>query len=623
VSEMPYGVWGKVLRVDMTQGKVWEEEVDEAILRKYLGGTGLGVKYLFEEVDPKLDWSDPGNILFVGSGPLGGTRVPGSGSISFVAKGAMTNGATSTQANGFFGTYLKFCGYDAIVVRGASSQWKYLYVHDGGAELRDAAHLLGKDTWQTEEAIKEELGYKERTMSVFSIGPAGENRVRFAGIFGDRGHAAAHNGVGAVMGSKKLKAFAVARGTKKVAIFDPQRLSEVSKQIVENAKNWGGGILYNWGTSRVISTAEAGGWLPVKNYLTDLFPEHELFVGDRVRAIFETTNYPCYACASHHYELMKVTEGPYAGYFGKEPEYEQWASWGPQIYQKDPGAALMLANEVDRLGMDTNEASWIVGWVMECYEKGILTREQLDGLDMTWGNVEATLALLRNIAHRRGFGNLLAEGVKRASEQIGGEAPLAIYTGKGNTPRGHDHRGRWVELIDTCVSNTGTLETQMVVREPRLWNMPQPFDPYNPEHVATAEANSKGSMQVSDCLVTCWFQSLNDTDAQTKALNATTGWDMDVEEVKKVGKRAVNIMRLYNLKAGLTPDMEKPSPRYGSQPVDGPNKDKSIAPHWEFMMEKYYELMGWDRKTGMPLPNTIKELGLEDFVKPERSANPG
>ncbi|MFC1930958.1 aldehyde ferredoxin oxidoreductase family protein [Chloroflexota bacterium] len=616
MSENMYGSTGKILRVDLGKGKIWDEALDKATLRKHLGGTGLGIKYLSEEVDPKLDWSDPKNIIFLGSGPLGGTRIPGCASISFVTKGAMTNGATSTQANGNFGAYLKWCGYDAILVQGASSSWKYLYLHDGGVELKDASYLVGKDTWETEDAIKEELGYKERTMSVFSIGPAGENMVRFAGIFGDRGHAAAHNGLGAVMGSKKLKAFAAARGTKKVAAFDPEKLGECAKKTSELAKTFGGGTIYNWGTSRAIVGIANTGQLPIKNYLTDIFPEYELFVGDRVRPLFESTNYPCYACSSHHYELMKVTEGPYTGYFGKEPEYEQWSAWGSQIYQKDPGAAVMLSNEVDRLGMDTNEGGWVVGWVMECYEKGILTKEQLDGLEMTWGNVEATLSLIKNIAHRRGFGDVLAEGVKRASEKIGGEAPnLAIYTGKGNTPRGHDHRGRWVEMVDAVVSDTGTLETQMLVKDKGLWKMPDPMDAFNPEQVVAAEANSNGSMTISDCLVQCWFTGFNDTELQTEVINAATGWNMSLEEVMKVGRRAINMMRIYNIKSGLTPDKEKPSPRYGSQPVDGPNKDKPIAPHFEKMLDLYYKLMGWDRKTGMPLPETLKELGLEHLVK--------
>ncbi len=611
-----YGSTGKVLRVDLTQGKLHDEAIDEATLRKYLGGTGLGTKYLMEEVDPKLDWSDPKNIFFLGSGVLGGSRIPGCGSISVVTKGALTNGASSTQANGNFGAYLKWCGYDAIIVQGASSTWKYLYLHEGGTELRDASKLTGKDTWETEDAIKEELGYKERGMSVFSIGPAGENMVRFSGIFGDRGHAAAHNGVGAVLGSKKLKAFAAARVPNKLQFVDSQKLGELARKTTEGAKSFGGGGVFNWGTSRVIPAAESAGWLPVKNYQTNVFPEKDLFDGQRVRPLFQSQNYPCFGCASHHYELMTVTEGPCKGFFGKEPEYEQWAAWGPQIGQKDPGAAVMLSNVCDRLGFDCNEASWVVGWVMECYEKGALKKEALDGLEMTWGNVEATRALMENIANRRGYGDTLAEGVKRAAEKLGGEAVnWAIFTGKGNSPRGHDHRGRWVEMLDTVVSDTGTLQTQMLVVNKDLWKMPNPMDVFNPDHIVQAEANSTGSMTVSDCLVQCWFCSFNDTEMQTEAINAATGWNISLEEVMKVGRRVVNLMRIYNLKCGLTPDKETPSPRYCSQSVDGPNKDKPIAPHWEKMVDRYYQLMGWDRKTGMPLPEILKELGIEDLAK--------
>jgi aldehyde:ferredoxin oxidoreductase len=610
------GCTGKILRVDLTQEKVWDEELDEATLRKYLGGTGLGIKYLHEMVDPKLDWSDPKNVFFLGSGPLGGTRIPGCGSISVVTKGALTNGASSTQANGNFGAYLKWCGYDAILVQGASPTWKYIYVKEGGAELRDASKLMGKGTWETEDAIKEELGFKERGMSVFSIGPAGENMVKFSGIFGDRGHAAAHNGVGAVLGSKKLKAFAAARVPNKLQFADADKLGELARQTTEGAKSFGGGGVFNWGTSRVVPGAEAAGWLPVKNYLTDIFPEKDLFDGARVRPLYNSQNYPCYGCASHHYELMTVGEGPYKGYFGKEPEYEQWASWGPQIGQKDPGAAAMLSNECDKLGMDCNEAGWVVGWVMECYEKGALKKGDLDGLEMTWGNVENTLALLKNIASRKGFGNILAEGVKRAAEKVGGEAVnWAIFTGKGNSPRGHDHRGRWVEMLDTTISDTGTLQTQMLVMNKDLWKMPNPMDVFSPEHVVQAEANSTGSMTVSDCLVQCWFTSFNDTERQTQAINAATGWNMSLEDVMKVGRRAVNMMRLYNLKVGLTPDKEKPSTRYWSQPVDGPAKDKPVQPHFDKMIDSYYQLMGWDRKTGMPLPQTLKELDIEEWAK--------
>ncbi len=358
------GYEGKILRVDLTNKQVTAEELDETTLRKYVGGTGLGIKYLYEEVPSGVEWSDPENRLILASGPLGGTRVGGSGTFSVVTKGPLTNGAASSQANGFLGAYLKFSGFDGIIVQGAANRFVYLYIHDGTAELRDASHLAGKDTWEIEKLIKKELGKRKREMSVFGIGPAGENLVRFACIVGDEGHVAAHNGVGAVMGSKKLKAFAVARGKGGVAVKDKAKLSTLAKELLETAKSRPGLNIYEWGTSMIYSGIHTRGGLPVKNYTTSIFPQHGKFMGDKIRASFEIKLNPCWACQMHHCHIMKVTEGPYKGYVGEEPEYEQWASWGSVIGQTDPGAALMLANENDRLGMDTNEASWVIGWVL-------------------------------------------------------------------------------------------------------------------------------------------------------------------------------------------------------------------------------------------------------------------
>ena len=608
-----YGTTGKFLRVDLSEGRIWEESLDENTLRKYLGGTSLGVKYLYDEVSPEVKWSDPQNRLYLLSGPLGGTRVAGSGIFSVVTKGAMTGGVASTQANGFLGAYLKFSGFDGILIQGAAPDWKYLYVHDGVGELRDAQHLTGKDTWETEDAIKEELGYSERRMSVFSIGPAGENLVKFAGIFGDRGHTAAHNGVGAVLGSKKLKAIAVSRSRGKVDVADSAQLNSASKALVENFKKAGGGEMFNWGTSRTMIILAKAGILPIKNYTTDIFPEAENF---DLRQHFEVTRAPCWACPSYHHMHIKITEGPYAGFFGKEPEYEQCAAFGSQIGQADPAAAIVLSNEVDRLGFEANEGSWIVGWVMECYEKGLLTSKDLDGLEMTWGNVEATRALLKNIAYRKGFGDVLAEGVKRAAEKVGGEAVnMAIHTQKGSTPRGHDHRIKWWEFLDTCVSESGTLQNQLAMLDLTPYGLESKFDAHSWEQVSTVVGKTTGTLTFVDSLVICWFACSGNIPLLCSALNAATGWDFSFDEALKVGRRAVNLMRAYNIRCGLMPNMENPSPRYGSTPVDGPNKGLSVMSHWKDMLSNYYNLMGWDRKTGIPLWETLTELGLEYVIK--------
>lgn len=324
---------------------------------------------------------------------------------------------------------------------------------------------------------------------------------------------------------------------------------------------------------------------------------------------------PCWACRSKHLHEVTITEGKYAGFKGEEPEYEQWASWGPMIGNTDPAGALVISVEWDRLGMDTNEGSWLMGWVIECYERGILTKEDTGGLEMTWGNVEAVRAMARKIANREGIGDLLAEGVKRASEKLGrGSQDLAIYTLKGNTPRGHDHRSRWVEMVDTCVSDTSTIEVGPAWLPQEQGAKANP-DPHDWRDVAEQLGKHNGRMMFEDCLGICRFTSRTTMEGLGKAVEAATGWkDFTGEEALVVGRRISNLLRVFNLRCGLTPALERPSKRYGSTPVDGPLAGKSILENWDDMRKMYYDLMGWDFETGRPLPETLRKLGLADII---------
>ena len=271
-----YGYAGKLLRVDLTHEEIKEEELDRETARKYIGGTGFGAKHLYEEVPAGVEWSDKRNRMIIATGPLGGTRIPGSGTISVVTKGPLTNGAGASQANGFFGAFLKFAGYDGIILQGRAKRWVYLYIRNGGAELRDASHLVGKDTYETSDLIKDELGHDERGMSVASIGPAGEALVKFACIFFDKGHVASHNGNGVVMGAKKLKAIAVARGKTQPSLKDKEGFSAIARQFHDNIANdpiLSQGGPYKVGTldGVVRSAAAKDGILPVKNYTTSVY----------------------------------------------------------------------------------------------------------------------------------------------------------------------------------------------------------------------------------------------------------------------------------------------------------------------------------------------------------------
>jgi len=533
----------------------------------------------------------------------------------------MTNGIASSQANGWFGAFLRFAGYDAIVMKGAAEKWMYLHIHNGVVELKDAGNLVGKTTFDTEKTLKQMLNKTERQASVLSIGPAGENLVRFASLVADGGHVAAHNGIGAVMGSKKLKAIVIERGTGAIPLKDRSAISDIGKELLANAlTDKMNSMTHREGTVGGVVFSTPIGMVPVKNYTTNIHSidpvKLETYTSANIRTKFRAKPSPCWACTAKHCHIMEVTEGKYSGRIVEEPEFEGMAAFSSLVGIDDVTTTVVLNSEVDRLGMDVNESGWVLAWVMECFEKRQITIEDTDGLEMKWGNSEAIMKLLAKIARREGFGNILAEGVMRAAKTIGGQTPnLAIHTMKGNTPRGHDHRMNWQEMFDTCVSNTGTLESHLTAPY-ALLGIPPTYDKFDPMMVSTVVATIKGCMLFDDSLVTCRFNTLNAMDLLCRAVNAATGWDMGFKEALTVGRRAVNLARAFNLRAGIKAELDAPSMRYGSTPLDGMAAGIGIMPHWGKMLRNYYEKMGWDEKKGKPLPQTLSDLDL-DFVIPQ------
>lgn len=612
-----YGYSGKVLRVDLTKGVIRDEALPEQVIEDYLGGAGFGAKYLYEENPAGIHWSDPDNRLIMATGPFSYTPLHGSGTLCFVTKGPMTRLAVSTQANGYVGAWLKSCGYDAIIIQGCAQNWSYLYVSEDLVEIRDGRHLLGQDTIETQAVLKKEVG-RTKGISVFCIGPAGENKVRFSVIVGDGTHAASKGGVGAVMGSKRLKALVVCRGKFKPGIYDKPGVVSIARELHEGATvTYLNGSRHKWGTNGAFSNLHNVGALPVKNYTTNIFPDHEKMNGKYVRERFKAIRRkPCFNCGINHIYDREVSEGPFKGLVAEEPEYEAFAAFGPVIGQTDAGAVFYLTDLADRLGIDANEAGWVLGWVMECYDKGILKPSDVDGLDMSWGQIEPTAELIRKIAARQGIGALLAEGVKRAASKVGGQAPaMAVCTEKGSTPRGHDHRARWHELVDTCMTNTSTLEATFVGVRPHLLDMPPVHDAFSPWEVPLVNAHQNGWAIIEDCVGACRF-NLNYPKIVLRAYNAVTNAGKSLPDMLTIGKRIVNVLRLFNLRNGLTGQMEAPSPRYGSAPVDGPAEGRRVLDHWPHIRQVYYRSMGWDPQTGIPLPDTLKALGLEPRYEP-------
>jgi len=621
----PGGFAGNLLRVDLTRRTCRAEPWSPETMREQLGGVGLGAMILYRETATKggkgnVAWDHPDNRLVLATGPLAGLPVWGTGGLTVCTIGAGTNGPTSTQANGFFGTNLKYCGYDAIIIQGQSKDWVYLYINDDVVELRDARALIGLDTWETQGALNRETGLVGHQLSVYSIGPAGEHLVRFAAIQGDYGHVASKNGCGAVMGKKRLKAVAIVKGTRALRAADPRGVVQAADDIAHDLRTDASArSLYEYGTLPGVVNLSKMGALPIKNYTTNLTSnvagaDMSAWEAPKLRENFDHRGHQCNACGMHHCHMSVIRHGDQKGKIVDEPEYEGWSGCGWAIGSADRDGVAWLNTECDRACVDVNEWGWLCGWVMECQEKGYITREQL-GFELKWGDIKGAHRLLQMVSRREGLGSLLAEGVKRAAEKLGGPAKeCAIYIEKGATPRGHDHRARWEEMLDTCTSSTATMETGNPVHPTEI-GQPTRINPFDGEQVARYVAGLRGRRSFEDSLGICIFTSRTRLENLCRALSAATGWTFTVEEAQRFGRRTAAINRATALRCGHTGALEYPSTRYGSTPVDGPAKGQAIRAQWEKMLDTWYAEVGFDRKTGKPWPKTLKGLGLDWLAK--------
>lgn len=613
------GYLGKTLRVDLSNGKITVESIDPKLLYQYIGGSGLGVRLLYDETIPGLDPYDPRNRIVIAVGPLTGTLVPGSGIYSITGRNTLTGLLTTAHSNGFFGARLRHAGYDVLIIQGKSNKLVYLHINDGQVKIEDASRLAGKGTFATDLWLRKKYGEEgiDHHISVASIGPAGENLVRFACLVNDRGHIAATGGVGALMGSKGLKAIVV-QGSQAIPI-DPTD----SEAFLENVMQWRNEA-HNTGMGK--STGKNGtigsflnfhnnGWVPVKNLTTNVFPGTDKFTVDYIRKkAHKCVPRSCYNCTFTHCHAVQVTRGPYKGAVGEEVEYEILAGFGPNWGIYDPGTTTMLNTLNDDLGMDAKELSFLISMMMEGYEKGMVDNEKLGGLDLKWGDAEAAAEMMRRICRREGIGDLLAEGVKRSSDTLGGEFPnIAVYVKKGNAPHIHDPRSRWGTLFNQVVSDMGSQEavdftargsTDLAIEKPTA----QPD-----EYLGEVNAKSAWWRQFQECLIYCYYQSATGK-TMIETLNSLTGSDYDMEHAMRIGKRVVNLMRMFNIREGMTKEHDSFSPRLGMSPVDGPAMGKSIAPTFEKVLQSYYRMAGWDQE-GMPTRELLKELDL-DFTIP-------
>jgi aldehyde:ferredoxin oxidoreductase len=617
-GKLPGGYTGNILRVDLSHGRITVEKIDEAFCRKYMGGAGFIAYYLLNELKPGTDPLGPDNKLIFALGPVTGVQLPGSGRNCVGARSPLTGGITKTEAGGFWGAELKRAGFDALIIEGKAKNPVYLWIQDGKAEIKDAIGLWGMTTHDTEKAIRAECG--DNLIRVASIGPAGEKMVRYACIMNDLKDAAGRGGMGAVMGSKNLKAIGV-RGHKAPVVADPEKIKELRQFILNNRPMWAN--FAELGTGGGMAAFVAAGNVPVRNFRDGLFPEVVDISGETIRDTIRIKMEGCYACPVRCKKVVRVEE-PYEvdpAYGG--PEYETLAALGANCGVSDL-KAIAKGNELcNAYSLDTISTGVAISFAMECFENGLLTTGDTDDLELRFGNAGAMLKVIELIARRQGIGDLLAEGTLKAAEKIGRNAmdyamqvkgleiPMheprvkaALGLGYAVNPHGADH----------CANLHDTMYTQQSPAFDRLRPMgvlePLPSDDLSPKKVSMFR-DVHQSRIITDCMVVCMFVPF-DMQQLAEILGAVTGWNTGIGELMRVAERTLTACRLFNIREGFTGDDDKLPERFYKPKTDGVLSDKYYSREdFEMARHYYYALMGWDVRTGVPLPEKVEDLGLK------------
>jgi len=624
---MPFGYAGKILHVNLTTGKIEVEEPPESFYRMTMGGSGLAMHYLLRMVPAQADPLGPENVLVLSVGVMTGAPISGQSRVMANAKSPLTGGIGDAQGGGFWPAEFKTAGFDAIVVTGQSPKPVYMWVHDGEAELRDAAHLWGKITGEAEAALREELGDKK--VEVLQIGPAGEKLSRMACIINMSNRACGRTGMGAVMGSKKLKAVAV-RGHGSVELFDKEKVRDLAKWGRDNLEESGVWSFRLHGTAGGINGLQAIGSLPTRNWSSGVFEGWEKIWGQTMTDTILKERDTCYGCVVRCKRVVETTE-PFAAdpHYGG-PEYETIATTGSYCGVDDL-TAISKANELcNKYGLDTISCGATVAFAMDCYERGILTQEDTGGIDLRFGNAAAMVQMVEQIALREGLGDILAEGSFRAAQQIGKGAEALVVTGKKQefpaheprakrslaliyaaNPFGADHMSHEHDPGYTPTSDAGTLAKLSALG----LNSPQDAWDLSEEKVRFA-LTTEYVYSALDCLGTCQFVwgptwQLYDLDQLVEAVHAITGWRTSVYELMLVGARRLNMMRAFNAREGFRA-ADDYLPKKLQLPAKGGPTDGVGVKEKDFLAAraKYYQLAGWD-KEGVPTASKLAELSLE------------
>jgi len=616
---MAYAYNGRVLNVDLTHRQVSEEPLNMEWARKFIGGKGLGARYLYDRVKPGTDPLGPDNVFMIWTGPLAGTIAPSSPKYCVVTKGPQTGLYLDSHAGGIFGVELKFAGYDGVIITGKADSPVYLWIEDGKAEIRDASHLWGKSAHEAEDLLHQELG---ESPAVMTIGQAGENLVKYACISASYYRQHGRGGVGAVMGSKNLKAV-VARGTGSVKVAYPKEFKEACweamiKDTLENPEAQFG---IKWGSPSLMWYTNDTGTFPAYNFADGHF-EGASKIDANVILKMTTKRHACYSCPVGCGNYVEVSTGAYAGTKVEGPEYETMFALGSNCGVDDINAIVYANYLCDNYGLDTISTGDCIAWAMELFEKGILKPEDTDGIALTFGNGDAMVQMVHKIAKREGLGNLLAEGVKRASAQLGrGSERYAVHF-KGMEPPAYEPKGSWAMALSYATSDRGGCHLRSWPIGPEVlgafWLGAEPIklERWSPENKAKVNAEQQHQYAAKFSLEICDFDCWNN-QRLTNMLWTGTGFDeyKDVKEFEKAGERITNLTWLFNLREGMTFDDLKLPPRMTQDPIrSGPSAGRVVPEDAYYkMLADYCHIRGWDEQA-RPTPAKLQELGLADLA---------
>jgi len=605
-----YGYMGKLLEVDLTNEKIKEIFLDEKLARDYIGGSGLGARLLYDLTDETTDPLGEENVLIFMTGPFTGTRIPTSGRHAVVTKSPLTGIWTEADVGGTWGYEFKQTGYDGLIIKGKADKPVYLWINDGEVEIRDAGHLWGKDTYEIDPLLKAETDKKAVTTS---IGIGGEKMVAFASIMtdGSDGRALGRGGVGAVMGSKNLKAIAV-RGTKGVEVADMDRLAELIKEISPTMVETTEGFR-KYGTSGGIEGYDEMKNFPYRNWYQERWPEGASKInGIRMEETILTGRYRCKTCIIRCGREVEITKGPYKGVKGAGPEYETIGTLGG-LCMIDDLEAIAKGNELcNRYGLDTISTGGAIAFGMEAFERGLITLEDTGGLELKFGSPTAMLTAIEKVARREGYlGQLLSKGVRAAARELDNNAEEFAIHVKGMEFPAHDPRAFFGVALSYATSNRGACHLQGFTHGfEKGFTMPElGMDEPHPRHQVEGKGEFTAKLQnlmcIFDSIKLCKFAIIGGVKLThiVKLYNAVTGLNLTDEEMMLIGERLYNLKRLYNVRCGISRKDDTLPPRILVR------KRGSELPPIGKLVSDYYEARGWD-EMGIPTDEKLQELGL-------------